>query len=81
MDGGPLASLSYDTDFEHPCAMLIGNEGTGLTEVALSLADEQVLIPGSSESLNAAVAAAILMYESMRQIPLRLWARQQGLRP
>jgi len=80
--GGYAASLSYDTDFLHPCAILIGNEGSGLSEIALSLADEQVQIPcGGSESLNAAVAGSILMYESMRQITLRVWARKQGLRP
>ncbi len=79
---GLAASVSYDTDFEHPCAILIGNEGSGLSEKALSMADEQVVIPaGVSESLNAAVAGSILMYESMRQVTLRLWARKQGLRP
>lgn len=82
MGGGPQASLSYDTDFLHPCAILIGNEGAGLSEQALSLADELVMIPGgASESLNAAVAGSILMYESMRQVELRVWGRQQGLRP
>jgi TrmH family RNA methyltransferase len=79
---GYAASMSYDTDFLQPCAILIGNEGAGLSEKALSLADEQVNIPGSgSESLNAAVAGSILMYESMRQATLRIWAHKQGLRP
>jgi TrmH family RNA methyltransferase len=79
---GYAASLSYDTDFLQPCAILIGNEGAGLSEKALSLADEQVNIPGGgSESLNAAVAGSILMYESMRQLTLRFWAHKQGLRP
>ena len=71
-----------DTTFTLPCAIMIGNEGAGLSDKALALADEQVYIPGgASESLNAAVAGSILMYESMRQITLRLWARKQGLRP
>jgi RNA methyltransferase, TrmH family len=80
MEGGPASSLSYDTDFQEPFAIMVGNEGAGLSKAALALADEQVMIPGSSESLNAAVAGSILMYEAMRQGPLRLWAREQGLR-
>ena len=75
------ASLSYDTDFEEPCAIVIGNEGSGLSLSARVLADEQVSIPGIGESMNAAVAGSVLLYEVMRQGPLRLWARQQGLRP
>ncbi len=75
------ASLSYDTDFLEPCAILIGNEGAGLTQRARGLADEQVQIPVTVESLNAAVAGAVLMYEAMRQRTLRAWARRQGLRP
>jgi RNA methyltransferase, TrmH family len=75
-----LASLSYDADFELPCAILIGNEGAGLSLEARMLADEQVTIPGVNESMNAAVAGSILLYEVMRQGPLRLWARQQRLR-
>ena len=79
--GRPAASFSYDAVFPHPCAILIGNEGSGLSEEALSLADEQVLIPGNgSESLNAAVAGSILMYECMRETALRLTAGRQGRR-
>ena len=75
------ASLSYDTDFQEPCAIMIGNEGAGLSQEARRLADEQVMIPCSAESLNAAVAGSVLMYEVMRQRTLRIWARNQGLRP
>lgn len=78
---GYAASLSYDTDFVERCAIMIGNEGAGLSVEARSLADEQVLIPCSVESLNAAVAGSVLMYEAMRQMPLRRWAQQRGLRP
>lgn len=48
---------------------LIGNEGSGLTEQTLSLATRQVTIPmlGRAESLNASMAAAILMWEMMRE--------------
>ena len=78
---GYATSLSYDTDFLEPCAILIGNEGAGLTPEARRLADEEVLIPCGVESLNAAVAGSVLMYEVMRQRVLRAWARKQGLRP
>jgi TrmH family RNA methyltransferase len=74
------ASSSFDTDFVQPCAIMIGNEGAGLSLKARQLADEQVLIPCNVESLNAAVAGSVLMYEAMRQIPLREWAKKQRLR-
>ncbi|HEY5466390.1 MAG TPA: RNA methyltransferase [Clostridia bacterium] len=47
-----------------PGAILIGNEGAGLSELATSLADQRIRIPmhGLAESLNAACAAAILCY-------------------
>ncbi len=75
------AAFSYDVDFERPCAILVGNEGAGLSPRARALADEQVTIPCRVESLNAAVAGSVLLYEVMRQDPLRQWARAQGLRP
>ncbi len=50
-------------------AFLIGNEGNGLTKEAAAACDELIRIPmmGQVESLNAAMAAGILMYEAMRQ--------------
>ncbi len=60
----------YDEpDYKTKCGFLIGNEGRGLSDNALALADECVRIPmeGSAESLNAAIAAAVLMYEANRQ--------------
>lgn len=50
-------------------AFLIGNEGKGLTEEAAAAADCLIRIPmnGQVESLNAAMAAGILMYEAARQ--------------
>ena len=52
-----------------PLAVLIGNEGAGLPTEILALADELVTIPHSPrvESLNAGVAAAIVLYEASRQ--------------
>ena len=60
----------YDEeDYTRPCAFLIGNEGNGLRKEVADCADCQVRIPmeGKAESLNAAVAAAVLMFETGRQ--------------
>ncbi len=56
-------------DYTGDTAFLIGNEGNGLSEAALSAADARVRIPmrGNLESLNAAAAAAVLLYEADRQ--------------
>jgi RNA methyltransferase, TrmH family len=66
-----LQGIPYDTEgsFRNRCAFLIGNEANGLTEHASDMADTLIKIPmeGKVESLNAAVAAAILMYEAARQ--------------
>ena len=45
--------------------MLIGNEANGLSDELMQLADEKITIPkfGGAESLNAAVATAIVLYE------------------
>ncbi len=61
---------SYDEqDCTGPTAFLIGNESKGLTDETAALADCYVRIPmlGQVESLNAAVASSILMYEAARQ--------------
>lgn len=63
-------SVPYDEpDYRSACGFLIGNEGNGLTEDAAALADACVRIPmeGKVESLNAAIAATIFMYEANRQ--------------
>lgn len=66
-----LMGIPYDTEgsFRGRCAFLIGNEANGLSDRAAGVADTRIKIPmaGKVESLNAAVAAAILMYEAARQ--------------
>ncbi len=60
----------YDEpDYTGPTAFLIGNEGNGLKQETADLADTYLKIPmeGQLESLNAAMAAGILMYEAHRQ--------------
>ena len=61
---------SYDQeDYQKPCAFLIGNEGNGLRREVAEAADRWIRIPmkGQVESLNAAVAATVLMFEASRQ--------------
>lgn len=64
---GAIPCTAYD--FTQPVAILIGNEGSGLSPELLERADARVSIPmpGPVESLNAAVAASILLYEAARQ--------------
>jgi len=59
-----------------PSALLIGNEGAGLSTDLLAAADAQLAIPcpGPVESLNAAIAGSILLYEASRQRALPLKA-------
>ena len=60
----------YDEeDYGRPCAFLIGNEGNGLSQETAELADIYIKIPmeGQVESLNAAIAASVLMFEAGRQ--------------
>ena len=58
-----------DQQFKEPTAFLIGNEGNGLSKEIADLAEKYIKIPmeGKVESLNAAVASALLMYEAHRQ--------------
>ncbi len=57
------------TDLRGGCALMIGNEGAGLSAELLALADAWVTLrcPGPVESLNAAVAGSLLLYEASRQ--------------
>ena len=58
-----------DADMTGDIALVIGNEGSGISREIRDAADVKVKIPmeGNIESLNAAAAAAILMYEAVRQ--------------
>jgi RNA methyltransferase, TrmH family len=68
-----LAAVARDGDSEAdlhgPSALLIGNEGSGLPEAWIAQADARVTIPftGAVESLNAAIAGSVLLYDAMRQ--------------
>ncbi len=59
----------FDLDLRQPTAVLIGGEGPGLPAPIVAAADERVTIPMRPpvESLNAAVTAALVVYEARRQ--------------
>jgi TrmH family RNA methyltransferase len=61
------ATPAMDAYLIAPCALMVGNEGAGLTAEALNLATSHIHIPCAVESLNAAIAGSLLMYESLRQ--------------
>ena len=56
-------------DFRQPVAVVVGGEAEGASQEARLMAEKTILIPmsGQVESLNAAVAAAVLLYEVVRQ--------------
>lgn len=58
-----------DIDLRNSAAIFIGNEGAGLAKDLLSKMDETIFIPQSAkvDSLNAGVAASIILYEAARQ--------------
>ena len=66
LDGTPFYARPADGD---RVVLLIGNEGAGLTEAVKALATERVKLPmrGGAESLNAAVACAVMLYDIERR--------------
>lgn len=63
------AQSCYAYDFRPPTWFVIGNEGAGVSAEALAHAKAHVVIPmkGRAESLNAAMAATVVLFEAMRQ--------------
>ena len=73
-DALPSLLCPWDVDWKIPSAILIGNEGSGLPADLVRAADARVYIPQAAanapvgiESLNAAMAASVLLCEAMRQ--------------
>jgi TrmH family RNA methyltransferase len=64
-DGDPLS----ECDLTSPSAIILGNEGNGIPKDLLHLAQHRITIPtpGPVESLNAAIAGSVLLYEAARQ--------------
>jgi len=75
---GEATKNFYEYDYKSPVAIVIGNEGRGLRRLVAENCDELVKIPmaGKMSSLNASVAAALLLFEVARQ---RHWGR--GIQP
>lgn len=69
-----VTSLDTDKNFFHAdlkdkVLLTVGNEGNGVSDEVLAMADTKVKIPmpGRAESLNVAIAASVIMYEKVRQ--------------
>lgn len=76
--GGGAADMT-ECDFSHGAGVIVGNEANGLREQTIAACDGRITVPmrGRAESLNAAAAAAILMWEMVRPSLLR----EDGARP
>jgi TrmH family RNA methyltransferase len=74
------AEPAHQIDLALPVALLIGNEGNGVPPDLAALADGALTIPctGPVESLNAATAAAILLYEASWQRARNSLAKPTG---
>ncbi|MBP3356823.1 MAG: 23S rRNA (guanosine(2251)-2'-O)-methyltransferase RlmB [Rikenellaceae bacterium] len=61
--------LLFDADFCRPTVIVMGSEESGISKEVLKLCDEQLAIPmvGSVESLNVSAAAAVMLFEVVRQ--------------
>jgi len=68
LDAAAKRSL-YELDLRSPTAFLVGNEGAGLTHGARTAAgaSARIPMPGRMESLNAATAGALCLFEAVRQ--------------
>ncbi|MGN0091824.1 MAG: 23S rRNA (guanosine(2251)-2'-O)-methyltransferase RlmB [Alistipes sp.] len=61
--------LMYDADLRQPTVIIMGSEEKGISKETLKLCDEQLAIPliGAIESLNVSAAAAVMLFEVVRQ--------------
>jgi 23S rRNA (guanosine2251-2'-O)-methyltransferase len=59
----------YDVDLTSPTAIIMGNEGDGISDDLRNVCDHQMAIPmiGKTESLNVSVASGLVIYEAVRQ--------------
>ncbi len=61
--------MIYEANFTEPCAIVMGNEETGISKEVLHHADEKIKLPitGKTQSLNVSVACGAILYEAVRQ--------------
>ena len=61
--------LIYELDFTEPCAIVMGNEETGISKEVMHHAEQKMKLPieGKTQSLNVSVACGAVLYEAMRQ--------------
>lgn len=61
--------LIFNISFTEPCAIVMGNEETGISKEVLHHADEKIKLPieGKTQSLNVSVACGAILYEAIRQ--------------
>jgi 23S rRNA (guanosine2251-2'-O)-methyltransferase len=59
----------FNLELKEPCAIVLGSEDKGIYPALMKICDEQFKIPmkGNFESLNVSVAAAMILYEAMKQ--------------
>jgi 23S rRNA (guanosine2251-2'-O)-methyltransferase len=69
LDGGPDAKSLFTSDLRGPLALVVGSEGDGVHRLVRETSDFVVALPmrGQIESLNAATAGAVALYEALRQ--------------
>ena len=70
---GDAKTSIYDLDLRGPVAILVGNEGSGLSAAARGAArvSARIPMPGAAESLNASVAGSLALFEAVRQRGMR----------
>lgn len=70
----PKSKNLYETDISGKTLIVVGNEGSGVSEETAALCDESVIIPmrGDAESLNVSAAATVMIYEHYRQKNCRI---------
>ena len=63
------STFHFDMDYTGSTCFVVGNEGNGISERVIGCCDSHIKIPmpGQSESLNASIAASVLLYEAVRQ--------------
>jgi TrmH family RNA methyltransferase len=63
----------YNTNFTLPSAIVMGTEATGLSDVWVKNADANIIIPmaGKIDSMNVSTAAAVVVFEAVRQRTVR----------